>query len=338
MPFKQAVSLKKYNTFGLNEEAAFFASFTNLQECIALVAEAKAKQLPIKILGGGSNVLLTSNVQAAVLHNEIKGIKIISSTNEKTIVQCAAGEAWHRFVLWTLDNNLQGFENLSLIPGTVGAAPMQNIGAYGVEIKDFFFELNALHIESGEVHKFNKTQCAFGYRESVFKRKLAQQYVILDVRFELNKIPQFNTSYGAITDVLNEDGITEITARAISNAVIKIRQSKLPNPSDIGNAGSFFKNPEIAEAHYLKLKTTYENMPHYPTQANFVKVPAGWLIENCGWKGFREGDIGVHAKQALVLVNYGNAKGEDIYNLSGKIIDSVQQKFDITLEREVNIW
>jgi UDP-N-acetylmuramate dehydrogenase len=338
MPFQQSVSLKKYNTFGLNEEADFFASFTNLQECIALIAEAKAKQLPIKILGGGSNVLLTNNVHAAVLRNEIKGTKIISSTNDKTIVQCAAGESWHSFVLWTLDNNLQGFENLSLIPGTVGAAPMQNIGAYGVEIKDFFFELSALHIESGKVHTFNKTQCAFGYRESVFKRKLAQQYVILDVSFELNNTPQFNTSYGAITDVLNEDGITEITARAISNVVIKIRQSKLPNPAEIGNAGSFFKNPEIAEAHYLKLKTEYENMPYYPTKANFVKVPAGWLIENCGWKGFTEGDIGVHAKQALVLVNYGNAKGEDIYNLSGRIIDSVQQKFDITLEREVNIW
>jgi UDP-N-acetylmuramate dehydrogenase len=338
MPLQSSVSLKQYNTFGLSEQASYFAIFNNIQDCKALIAEAQEKNIAIKILGGGSNVLLTKQVDAAVLHNNIKGINIVSSTAEHTLVNCAAGEAWHHFVMWTLDNNLQGLENLSLIPGTVGAAPMQNIGAYGVEIKDFFVELHALHIDSGEIHTFNKEQCAFGYRESVFKRKLAQQYVILDVTFKLNNVPQFNTTYGAIADVLAEHNITEPSARAISNAVIQIRQSKLPNPAEIGNAGSFFKNPEITEEHYVQLKRNNEHMPNYPTKPGYVKVPAGWLIEQCGWKGYKELEFGVHAKQALVLVNYGHAKGEDIYKLSGKIIESVQQKFDITLEREVNIW
>jgi UDP-N-acetylmuramate dehydrogenase len=283
--------------------------------------------------------ILGENYQAdKVLKNELKGIEIISQNNEVALVKCAAGEVWHSFVLWCIENNLYGVENLSLIPGTVGAAPMQNIGAYGVEIKDVFFELEAMQIDSLQMKTFNQAQCEFGYRESFFKRKGKDQYIITSVTFQLNKKANLNASYGAIQEVLTAKQIENPTAKDISNAVIEIRQSKLPDPKDIGNAGSFFKNPEIATKHFLVLKKVYPSMPGYTLTESLTKVPAGWLIEQCGWKGFRKYDLGVHAKQALVLVNYKQALGVEIYNLSTQILESVKNKFDIVLEREVNIW
>jgi UDP-N-acetylmuramate dehydrogenase len=244
---------------------------------------------------------------------------------------------WHDFVLYSIDENLGGIENLSLIPGSVGASPMQNIGAYGVEIKDVFHELEAYHIETGEVHTFDNESCQFGYRESVFKRRLKNQYIILNVTFRLSKTPSINTSYGAINDELHAMGVVNPTIKDVSNAVIRIRQSKLPNPAEIGNAGSFFKNPVVANTHVDKLKERHPNMPVYPIDENSSKIPAGWLIEQDGWKGKRFDKYGVHAKQALVLVNYGGASGTDILNLSEQIIQSIEKNFGIKLEREVNI-
>ena len=334
MHILENISLKPYNTFGIDVEARYFTTFSSMDELAELLDFKQA--MPHIILGGGSNILLTKNVNALVEKNELTGINITAGNADFVYVKSAAGENWHQFVLYCIANNLAGVENLSLIPGSVGASPMQNIGAYGVDINDVFHELEAWHIADKKMVTFSIADCNFGYRESVFKHTYRGQFVITSVTFRLNKQPVFHTGYGAIAQELEKMGVHNLSIKAISDAVIRIRQSKLPNPAEIGNAGSFFKNPTIPMEQYEKLQETFPAMVAYPT-TNGMKLAAGWMIEQCDWKGYRKGDAGCHARQALVLVNYGNAKGEDIYNLSSEIVQSVHDKFGILLEREVNI-
>ncbi len=342
MQWQQHYNLQAINTFGISANAQYFASFNSVESLKEALQDKVVQEfLPqnkVRIIGGGSNILLTQDVEGVVLRNEIKGISVVHETDEHAFVECKAGEVWHDFVEWCLLCNFQGVENLSLIPGTVGASPMQNIGAYGVEIKDVFDSLEALEIETLQTKLFNKEQCHFGYRESVFKNVLKDKYIITSVLFKLNKKYTVNTSYGAIQEVLSEKGIASPTIQQVSEAVISIRQSKLPNPKEIGNAGSFFKNPTLSTEVYSKLKEIHADMPGYVVDAQHTKVPAGWLIEQCGWKGYMHDNYGVHAKQALVLVNYGGAKGADIVALSKQVIASVLEKFGIELHAEVNIW
>lgn len=337
MSVSENVSLRPYNTFGIDASARYFASFDSPASLQAILEDPIWQSVPKMILGGGSNILITKDYDGLVLKNEVKGITIIKEDDEHVYVQAGAGENWHQFVMYCIDKGLAGLENLSLIPGNVGASPMQNIGAYGVEIKDVFYELEAWHVGDQKLVKFNKEACEFGYRESVFKRKYKDQFVILQVTYRLNKIPHFNTSYGAIEQEMERMGVKELSIRAISDAVISIRSSKLPNPAEIGNAGSFFKNPEISKEKYEALKEAFPAIVAYPLPHDQYKLAAGWLIEQSGWKGYRDGDAGVHAKQALVLVNYGEATGEELLELSWKVIESVKEKFGVVLEREVNI-
>jgi UDP-N-acetylmuramate dehydrogenase len=345
MQIQENISLKQYNTFSINVHAKQFAIFSNLDELEELLSftihpapvPGSGRDSRLLILGGGSNILFTKNFDGLVLKNELKGIELVKEDEHYYYLKVGAGENWHALVMHCIDKGYAGLENLSLIPGCAGASPMQNIGAYGVEIKDVFESLEAYHINDKKTVQFTLNDCHFGYRESVFKNVYKGQFVILHVTYRLRKQPVFNTSYGAIEQELEQMGVKDLSIRAISQAVINIRTSKLPNPAEIGNAGSFFKNPQIPKHEFDELKRMYTNMPGYVVSDNEMKVAAGWLIEQCGWKGYREGDGGVHAKQALVLVNYGNAKGGDIYALSGKIIESVEAKFGIRLEREVNI-
>ncbi len=348
MQVQQNFSLKKYNTFAIDVLAKYFSSFTTIDEMAELLQFEKLstanRQLPTLILGGGSNILFTKNYDGLVLKNELKGIEKIAEDDNCVYIKAAAGENWHQFVLHCINNNWAGVENLSLIPGNVGASPMQNIGAYGVEIKDIFYSLEAFDIASKKIITFNITDCAFAYRESIFKTKFKNQFIITSVTYKLNKQHVCNTSYGAIQQELKKMGVQQITIKAVSDAVINIRSSKLPNPAQIGNVGSFFKNPEISANAFQILTNEFPTIAGYTLPNGNVKLAAGWLIEHCGphgngssWKGYREGDAGCHAKQALVLVNYGNANGNSIFELSEKILRSVQQKFTVTLEREVNI-
>ena len=335
MQMQQNTSLKTFNTFGINAASNFFARFSNAGELKSLVAAAP--KLPLLVLGGGSNILFTGNFNGVVLKNEIKGIEQIDEDETFVYLKAGAGENWHQFVLYCIDQNLGGVENLSLIPGNVGASPMQNIGAYGAEIKDVFHELEAFHLQDGAIIKFGLNDCAFGYRESVFKNKYKHQYAIVSVTYKLRKQPVFNTSYGAIGQELENAGVQELSVKAISDAVIRIRSSKLPDPAVIGNAGSFFKNPEVTLEKFQLLKNKFPAVVGYAAENGMYKLAAGWMIEQCGWKGYRKGDAGCHAKQALVLVNYGNATGNEIFDLSTAILQSVQEKFGVLLEREVNI-
>ena len=328
-------SLQPFNTFGIDVKAKHFATFSNIAELQTVLHSAP--NLDLLILGGGSNMLFTQDFNGLVLRNEIKGISVVKETNAQVFVKAGAGEVWHAFVQHCIAQNWCGLENLSLIPGSVGASPMQNIGAYGVEIKDVFHELSAFHIESGAIHTFNKAQCQFGYRESVFKRALKDQYIITDVTFALAKQPNLKTSYGAIQQELDAKGIQNPSIRDISEAVIAIRQSKLPDPKVLGNAGSFFKNPVIDRNSFETILAKFPNVSHYVVSDTEVKLAAGWLIENAGLKGLRQGSCGVHEKQALVLVNYGGSQGQQILDLSSHIIQTIQALFGITLEREVNI-
>jgi UDP-N-acetylmuramate dehydrogenase len=331
------ISLKSFNTFGIDVSAKYFATFTTTDELKELLTYQSTSKNKYFVLGGGSNVLFLKNINGVVIKNELKGIELIKEDAHHYYVKAAAGENWHLFVKHCLKHNYAGLENLSLIPGNVGASPMQNIGAYGVELKDVFESLQALNKKDQTIHTFSANDCVFGYRESIFKRKYKDEFIILNATFRLNKQPVFNTSYGAIEQELEKMGVKELSIQAISQAVINIRSSKLPNPAEIGNAGSFFKNPTIPIKQFQTLRISYENMPHYKVDSNYVKIPAAWLIEQCGWKGYRKGDAGVHKHQPLVLVNYGNAGGEEIYALSQKILESVRSKFGIELEREVNI-
>lgn len=328
------IDLKDFTTFGVSANASHFATFSNEDEARKLTANNTQELL---ILGGGSNLLLTQDFNGLVLKNEIKGITCIEKNDTNVVLKVGAGEVWHNFVLFTIEQGYHGIENMSLIPGSVGASPMQNIGAYGVEIKDVFEKLDALEIESGEIHQFTKEECAFGYRESVFKRALKGKYIITHVYFRLSLHETVSTQYGAIESELAKQGISSPTSKDVSNAVIAIRSSKLPNPKELGNAGSFFKNPVVNLDIYNKIKANYPDAPSYPVSETSVKVPAGWLIETAGWKGKQVGACGVHKNQALVLVNYGGATGNEIFALSTAIIDDIHAKFGIILEREVNI-
>lgn len=334
MQFQENISLKPYNTFGIDVKAKRFSTFQNTTE---LQEALRSYKDPTLIIGGGSNILFTQHYNGTVLQNRIRGIQIVSEDKDTVTIKTGGGENWHQFVLHCIDNNWGGIENLSLIPGCVGASPMQNIGAYGVEIKDVFHSLTAFHIQEQTNYTFTGADCRFGYRESVFKRKYKDQFVITAVCFTLQKKHTLHTGYGAIQQELAQMGINTPTIKDVSDAVIRIRQSKLPNPAEIGNAGSFFKNPAISQQHYQQLQEQYPHIIGYANADGTVKLAAGWLIEACGWKGYRKGDAGVHDKQALVLVNYRNADGSEIYHLSEAIIASVQQKFKVTLEREVNI-
>lgn len=330
------VSLQPYNTFGIDVSATAFARFSSITELEAVLLENNGK-LPLFILGGGSNVLFTKPVDALVLKNELKGFEHLNETEDSIDIRVGAGEEWHAFVRYCVEKGWGGVENLSLIPGSVGASPMQNIGAYGAEIKDCFVELTAFHIEKRELHTFSAQDCAFGYRESVFKRALKGQYIIASVTYRLQKHPKFNTAYGAIQTELDAMNVHDLSVSAISQAVMNIRNSKLPNPKELGNAGSFFKNPVVDSAVVEVLKERFPEVPNYPQPDGSVKLAAGWLIEQAGWKGKRIGNCGVHARQALVLVNYGGATGNEIYALSQAVLDDVQQQFGVLLEREVNI-
>lgn len=336
MQLQQNVSLKTYNTFGIDASAKYFAAFASVNELKEVFININPNSKTL-VLGGGSNILLTNDFDGVVLKNEVKGIALLREDDNYFYVQAAAGENWHQLVMYCVTNNYAGAENLSLIPGNVGASPMQNIGAYGVEVKDIFYELQAYDVNENAIVTFTKADCEFGYRESVFKHKYKGRFVIVNVIFRLHKQPIFHTEYGAIQQELERMNVSQLSIAAISQAVINIRKSKLPDPTIIGNAGSFFKNPTIDNDHFFELKKKYLNIVGFATDDNKTKLAAGWLIEQCGWKGYRKNDAGCYDKQALVLVNYGNATGSEIYDLSEQIIESVQQKFSVLLEREVNI-
>jgi len=331
-------SLKAYNTFGVDAKAKYFAEVNSVEELIKILKLSNAQTLPLLFLGGGSNILLTKDFDGLAIQLNLKGISEEIINENEVLVTAKAGENWHEFVMFCLDKNYGGIENLSLIPGNVGTSPMQNIGAYGTEIKDTFVSCKVLNLETLEVETFNLEQCRFGYRDSIFKQEGKGKYVILEVTFRLTKKNhQIKTEYGAIQSELQKSGITNPTIQDISKAVINIRQSKLPDPKVIGNAGSFFKNPTIPFIQFENLKEKFENIQGYPN-GDFVKVPAGWLIEQCGWKGKQIGNTASHQLQSLVIINAtGNATGKEIFDFSTMIIDSVKEKFRIELEREVNI-
>jgi UDP-N-acetylmuramate dehydrogenase len=343
MKIQENKSLGGLNTFGINVEAKYFAEVQSVEEFKKLIQTETYKQNKKLVLGGGSNILFTNSFDGLVVKNSIKGISIERETETEVIVKANAGEVWHEFVLWCIDKNYAGIENLSLIPGLVGAAPMQNIGAYGVEIKDVFHELEALDVATGEAVQFNLADCHFGYRESVFKNKFKDKYFITSVSFKLTKLSSsralysFKTDYGDIKNTLSEMQVYDLNLKAVSNAVIKIRQSKLPDPKVLGNAGSFFKNPSVAKEKYEELVLKNPVMPNYLQKDGTVKIPAGWLIEQCGWKGKVVGNTGSHKSQALVLVNYGNATGNEVWNLALEIKKSVFDKFGIEIMPEVNV-
>ncbi|MGZ5245113.1 MAG: UDP-N-acetylmuramate dehydrogenase [Bacteroidia bacterium] len=335
---RENVSLKPYNTFGIDVHARYFTEVSGEQDVMEIIRKPELKELPKLILGGGSNMLFTKDFDGLVIKNNMHGVEVVEETDDYAIVKAESGETWHNFVLYCIGKGFGGIENLSLIPGTVGAAPIQNIGAYGVELQHVFEKLEAIHMDTGEKMVLSQDECDFGYRESVFKKDYKGQYFILNVTFRLSKIPLLNTSYGAIQKTLEEMQITEPDIAAVSRAVCHIRSTKLPDPAKLGNAGSFFKNPEIRDIQYNKLKENFPDIPGYPTDHHTVKVPAGWLIEQCGWRGKRVGNTGSHKDQSLVLVNYGDAKGEEIKNLAYEIQRSVKEKFGIDILPEVNIF
>lgn len=330
-------ALKNMNTFGLDAKAKYFCAVQSFDEIMAVFKSNKFIEEKHLILGGGSNILLTGDYDGLVVKNNIIGKEIINENEDYVTLKVYSGEIWHDLVLHCVNNGWGGIENLSLIPGSVGAAPMQNIGAYGVELKDVFVELEAIHIPSCRIESFANSDCEFAYRQSIFKNKLKGQYFIYSITIKLSKKPTINISYGAIKSTLHDMSINEPNIKDVSNSVIKIRQSKLPDPSEIGNSGSFFKNPIILNDDFKKVKSNFPDIVAYPSGKNHTKLAAGWLIEQCGFKGKRYGDTGAHEHQALVLVNYGNAKGNDIWNLALKIKKVVKDKFDVDIEPEVNI-
>ena len=330
---KKNVSLKHYNTFGVDVNAKAFASVKSLEDLKNILKSNPSKLL---VLGGGSNILLTKNVEELVLHINLKGIEICEKNNKTTQIKVAAGENWHDFVMWTLDRNLGGLENLSLIPGNIGTAPIQNIGAYGVELKDSFISCEAVNLKTLEIEIFSNDDCKFEYRNSIFKSEYKGQYIITSVTFELTNIDhKLKTAYGAITTKLKQMGVLTPTIQNVSKAVIAIRQSKLPDPKKLGNSGSFFKNPVVSKETFETLLKQFPNMPNYAVSEMEVKIPAGWLIETAGFKGKTFGNHGVHKHQALVLVNYGGASGHDILALSKLIQTTIKTIFGIVLETEV---
>jgi UDP-N-acetylmuramate dehydrogenase len=334
MQFSENISLASLNSFRIEALARYYTKISSVDELSNLQLE---QNLPLLVLGGGSNILFTRDFSGYVLHNEIRGIEVIHEDEEQVLVRTGAGEVWHEFVEYCIGNGYAGVENLALIPGRNGASPIQNIGAYGVEVKDVFYELEAFHLFEKKLYRFSASECAFGYRDSVFKTRYKGQFMISSVTYRLSKKPSFHTTYGAITQELEKMGVQDLSIRAIGDAVIRIRRSKLPDPAEIGNAGSFFKNPEVSAEHFSLLRSEYPDIVGYPLSGGRVKLAAGWMIERAGWKGHRNGQAGVHNKQALVLVNYGGAKGQEIYDLSEEIRLSIREKFGVDLEREVNV-
>ena len=329
------VNLREYTTFGVNATTRFFSTFTSNDELKALLQSNR--DTTKFILGGGSNVLFANNLDALTLKNEIKGIEVVFQNSEEVVLKVGGGEVWHDFVIYCIENNYFGVENLSLIPGSVGACPIQNIGAYGVEVKHVIDKVEAIEITTGNLIQFTNEECKFGYRESIFKNTHKGKYIIVSVYFRLSKNGTINIQYGAIQEELTKKGILSPTLSDVSNAVISIRQSKLPNPKELGNAGSFFKNPVVAQSVFASIQNEFPEVPSFPAGEGYVKIPAGWLIEKSGWKGKRKGNCGVHTNQALVLVNYGAASGNEILELSQDIMNDVFSKFSVSLEREVNI-
>ena len=328
-------SLKSFNTFGLDYRADIFIPVRSEEEAVQLIRSGSHFFGPVKIIGGGSNLLFVSDFHGTIIHPSIEGIRIEEDSSEYAIVSAGAGVSWDTIVEWTVSQKLGGLENLSLIPGTAGAAPIQNIGAYGVEVRDFIEKVRAISLTDGSIREFNNSDCRFGYRDSIFKNDLKGKYLVTKVAFRLSKQPEFNIYYGSLRQEAEKYG--QISLRTIREAVIKIRREKLPDPEITGNAGSFFKNPMVSRKLFEELKSKYQQMPSYDDPSGGIKLPAGWLIEQCGWKGKRIGDAGVHEKQALVLVNYGNASGKEIYDLSESIKKSVSERFGIELEHEVEV-
>ena len=337
MTIHQKFSLKLHNTFGLDVSTQQYAQVETADELKDLYLGPKFRTIKKMVLGGGSNVLFTRNWLGLIVHMGIPGIDVVSESDEQVQVGVGAGVIWHQLVMWVVEKGYGGIENLSLIPGTVGAAPMQNIGAYGVELKDTFHSLEALELKTGKTVRFYKEDCGFDYRFSVFKGEFKGDYIITRVYLTLQKQPILNTSYGAIEQTLGDMNVDRPTIKEVSQAVIDIRQSKLPDPAEIGNAGSFFKNPIVEKAHYEALDALFPDIPHYFLPHDEVKIPAAWLIEKCGWKGYERGDIGVHDKQALVLVNHGFGHGMEIRKLAMEIMRSVKKEFQIDLQAEVNM-
>lgn len=334
---KEDFSLHSFNTFHIDSVARYFTDVNSIETLRELIASGKLNENPLLILGGGSNLLFTGNFKGIVVHIISKGIDIISRSEDSVIVKAAAGENWHEFVTYCVNQGFGGLENLSLIPGNVGSCPIQNIGAYGVEVKDTILSVEAVDLQTGELLVFSKEECRFGYRDSIFKRDLKGKFVICSVTFELKLNPVVHLEYGAIKQELSAMGIENPTIGDVSKAVCAIRHSKLPDPKVLGNAGSFFKNPTIDQNFAEKLVETFPKMVSYQIGNSKVKLAAGWLIEQCGWKGFRDGDAGVHEKQSLVLVNYGNATGSNILTLAHRIQNSVYERFGVKLEMEVNV-
>ena len=335
MEFHSNFSLKNYNTFGIDVKAKKFVSISTLEE----LKEVLSIENEIFLLSGGSNMLLTKDIDKTVVHIDLKGITILEESNDQVVVEVYAGEDWHQFVLWCVNHDFGGIENLSLIPGNVGTCPIQNIGAYGVEVKDVIESVETIEIKSGKTKTFSNSECQFGYRNSIFKNTLKGKFVITKVRFKLTKVKHnLNTSYGAIESELSSNNIQNPTIKDISNAVIAIRQSKLPDPKEIGNSGSFFKNPVISKSHFERLQEKYPKIPSYPIDEFTVKVPAGWLIETAGFKGKRFGEAGIHDRQALVLVNHGNACGQEVFKVAKHIQSKIYIDFGIELEIEVNVY
>ncbi|MBO6586144.1 MAG: UDP-N-acetylmuramate dehydrogenase [Gracilimonas sp.] len=329
-------NLSDYNTMGIAAKARYFCSVQSVEELQSLLADSRFQDTPRFMMGGGSNVLFISDFKGLVIHVDIKGVSIDREDEGEVILNVGAGENWHELVVHCVEKGWGGIENLSLIPGSVGAAPIQNIGAYGVELEEVFESLEAVEIKTGELKSFTKEECRFGYRDSLFKNELKGLFVITGVKLRLQKLPKVNTSYRALSEKLEEKGIKSPSIKDISEAVIEIRKSKLPDPAEIGNTGSFFKNPMITKKQFEELQSQFPDIPSYPAGEK-VKVPAAWLIDQCGWKGKRFGDAGVHKMQALVIVNYGNATGEEIWNLAQKIQVSVKDRFGVSLAPEVNI-
>lgn len=337
MNIQQNISLKSFNTFGIEAKAKEFVEIHSKEELEVLCMNFNLKDRKVLVLGGGSNMLLTQDVDGMVIKISMKGISVVAENDTHVWVKAMAGEVWHDLVVWSINRGYGGLENLSLIPGCVGASPMQNIGAYGVEIKHTFDSLEAIELDGGAIKTFSYSECKFGYRESIFKQEAKGKYIIFSVTFKLSKQPIFNTTYGAIQQTLQKNGVSEPSVKAISDAVIEIRSSKLPDPKVLGNAGSFFKNPEIPDAQFEALKQRYPNAVGYPASEGYTKVAAGWLIEQCGWKGKQVGHTGSHKDQALVLVNYGGASGKEIWQLAMDIQRSVLEKFGVTITPEVNV-
>lgn len=336
MQIQSNFSLKPFNTFGIEAKAKSFVAVHSLDDLKTVLAAHAAE--PKFILGGGSNMLLTQDINALVIHIDLKGKRILKEDDDFVWVESMAGENWHEFVLWTIDQNFGGLENMSLIPGNVGTTPVQNIGAYGTEIKDTFVSCDAMKIDDQTLRTFSKEDCRFGYRESIFKQEAKNQYIITSVVFKLTKRNHnINTSYGDITKELALQNVSVPTLKDVSNAVIAIRQSKLPDPKILGNSGSFFKNPVISRSHFEKVQAQFPEIKFFEVSPTEVKVPAGWLIEQAGYKGFRKGDAGVHKNQALVLVNYGSATGQEILALSREVQQAVFDKYSIAIEAEVNV-